>query len=155
MGIPTETSRFYETLNFDIELNQHDAQMYISWANTQISFTIETSTNAIIYKLIQEELLIGENKVADNYAGAAAYLAYRGVALKSALKLAEKGKELDKDSEWISGIKIGIYESLKLYDDALEEIYQALELLKRKENRVNEISRMETEYVRIKKLRDN
>lgn len=153
--IPNETSRFYETLNFDMELNQHDAALYLSWANTQISFTIETTTNAIIYKLIQEELLTGKNKVADNYAGAAAYLAYRGIDLGDALKLAEKAKDLDKESEWFSSIKIGVYESLKLYDLALEEISQAIALLKRKEDRFNEINQMETEYLRVKELSGN
>ncbi len=48
--IPAESNRFYETLNFDIELNQHNSKMYISWANTQIHFDIETSTNQNIEK---------------------------------------------------------------------------------------------------------
>lgn len=151
--IPTESSRFYETLNFDIELIQHNAKMYISWANTQISFDIETSTNEYIEKLIREELLTGKNKVSDNYAGAADYLAYRGVDLTTALKLADKAKELDKNSEWIYGIKIGLYKSLKLYDNAIDEISQLLLILKRnKEERSVEIQTMESEYERIKML---
>lgn len=152
--IPTESSRFYETLNFDIELNQHNAKIYISWANTQINFDIETSTNEDIEKLIREELLTGKNKLSDNYAGAAAYLAYRGIDLAIALKLADKAKELDENSEWIHGIKVGIYESLKLYNNALEEISQLLIILKRnKEDRSAEIRKMESEYERISKLK--
>lgn len=150
---PSKSSRFYETLNFDIELNQHNAKVYISWANTQISFDIETSTNGYIEKLIREELLTGKNKVSDNYAGASAYLAYRGIDLAIALKLADKAKELDKNSEWIYGIKIGIYESLKLYDNAMEEISQLLLILKRNtEDRSAEIQKMESEYELIKML---
>jgi hypothetical protein len=152
--IPTESSRFYETLNFDIQLNQHDAKIYLSWANTQINFDIETSTNDDIEKLIREELLTGKNKVSDNYAGASGYLAYRGIDLAIALKLADKAKELDKNSEWIHGIKVGIYESLKLYNNALEEISQLLIILKRnKDDRSAEIQKMESEYERINKLK--
>ena len=152
--IPTESNRFYETLNFDIELNQHNAKMYISWANTQINFDIATSTNENIEKIIKEELLTGKNKISDNYAGASGYLAYRGIDLANALKLADKAKELDKNSEWIYGIKIGIYESLKLYDNATEEINQLLTILKRnKEDRSSEIQNMESEYERLNKLK--
>lgn len=152
--IPSESSRFYETLTIDIQLSEHNAKMYISWANTQISFDIETSTNENIEKLIREELLTGKNKVSDNYAEAAAYLAFRGKDLTSALKLADKAKEFDPNSEWIYGIKIDIYESLKLYDNALEEINQLLTILKRnKEDRRTEIQKMESEYERINKLK--
>lgn len=152
--IPSESSRFYETLTIDIQLSEHNAKMYISWANTQISFDIETSTNENIEKLIREELLTGKNKVSDNYAEAAAYLAFRGKDLTNALKLADKAKELDPNSEWIYGIKIDIYESLKLYDNALEEISQLLTLLKRnKEDRRTEIQKMESEYERINNLK--
>lgn len=152
--IPNESSRFYETLNFDIELIQHNAKLYLSWANTQISFDIETSTNENIEKLIREELLTGKNTVSDNYAEAASYLAFRGVDLVNALKLADKAKELDKNSEWVYGVKIDIYESLKLYDNAMEEISQLLIILKRsKEDRSAEIQKMEYEYERINKLK--
>lgn len=152
--IPSESNRFYETLTVDIQLSEHNAKMYISWANTQISFDIETSTNENIEKLIREELLTGKNKVSDNYAEAAAYLAFRGKDLTNALKLADKAKELDQNSEWIHGIKIEIYESLKLYDNALEEISQLLTILKRnKEDRRAEIHKMESEYERINKLK--
>lgn len=152
--ISSASSRFYETLTIDIELNEHNAKMYISWANTQISFDIETSTNGTIEKLIREELLTEKNNVSDNYAGAAAYLAFRGIDLASALKLADKAKELDKNNEWVYGIKIGIYENLKLYDNALEEISQLITILKsNKEDRKAEIQKMEYEYERISKLK--
>ena len=152
--VPMESNRFYETLNFDIELNQHNAKMYISWANTQISFDIETSTNEIINKLIWEELLTGKNQVSDNYAGAAAYLAYRGVDLSIALKLADKAIDMDKNIIWVRFVKKDIYESLKLYDDALKEIDHATVILQKdKEKNKNEISRLESDYERISKLK--
>ncbi len=153
--IPEVSNRFYETLNFDMELNQHNAKMYISWTNIQVSFDIKTSTNTEIEKLIKEELLTEKNKLFDNYAGAAAYLSFRGVYLAQALILADKAKELDNDSEWVSRIKIEIYEILKLYDDAFDEVNKALNILKRKKDRANEISEMESKYKQIKKLKEN
>ena len=151
--LPTETERYYETLNFDIQLNQHNAKMYISWANTQINFDILTSTNEKIQKLISEELLTGNNKVSDIYAGAASYLAFREIDYTNALKLAEKAIELDKNNEWVYGIKIEIYEKLKLYDNAITEINRALEILgKNKENRIEEIKKLESDYKRLNKL---
>tara|TARA_R110002167_G_scaffold128570_4_gene310910 strand:+ start:962 stop:1825 length:864 start_codon:yes stop_codon:yes gene_type:complete len=153
--VPTETNRYYETLNFDIQLHQHNAKMFISWANTQINFDIETSTNAKIEKLIQEELLTYKNQVSNIYAGAASYLVFREIDYANALKLAEKAKQLDKNNEWVYGIKIGIYEKLKLFDDAISEIKQALEILnKNKENRKEEIEKLESDFIRLNKLRE-
>ncbi|EAR00995.1 DUF2911 domain-containing protein [Maribacter sp. HTCC2170] len=153
--VPVETNRYYETLNFDIQLNQHNATIYISWANTQIKFDIETSTNEKMEKLIREELLTGLNQVSDTYAGAASYLAFREMDYKNALKLAEKAIELDKNNEWVYVIKIEIYERLKLYDNAITEINRILEILnKNKENRKKEIKKMESEYKRLTKLRE-
>ena len=153
--VPTETSRYYETLNFDISLNKNNAKMYVSWANTQINFDIETSTHEKIEKLIREELLTDKNQESDKYAGAASYLAFMEIDYTIALKLAERAKQLDKNNEWVYGIKIGIYEKLKLYDNAIAEINQALEILKKnKENRTEEIKKMESDYIRFNKLRE-
>ena len=154
-AVPTETNRYYETLNFDIELNQHNAIMYVSWANTQIEFNIETSTNDEMEKLIREELITGINQVSNTYAGAASYLTFREMDYETALKLAEKAIELDKNNEWVYGIKIEIYERLKLYDNAITEINRELEILnKNKENRTEEIKKLESEYKRLTKLRE-
>ena len=151
--MPVESNRYYETLNFDIELNDHNATMFISWANTQIKFDIETSTNEKMEKLIREELLTGINQVSNTYAGAASYLVFREMEYENALKLAEKAIELDKNNEWVYGIKIEIYVKLKLYDNAITELNRELEILnKNKENRTEEIKKLELEYKRLIKL---
>ncbi|MBD0777307.1 DUF2911 domain-containing protein [Maribacter sp. ANRC-HE7] len=154
-AVPVETNRYYETLNFDIELNQHNAKMYVSWANTQIKFNIATSTNYKMEKLIREELMTGINQVSNTYAGAASYLTFREMDYETALKLAEKAIELDKNNEWGYGIKIEIYERLKLYENAITEINRELEILnKNKENRSEEIKKLESEYKRLSKLQE-
>jgi hypothetical protein len=153
--IPTETDRFYETFNFDIEIFRHNARMYISWANTQISFEIETSANTEMDKLIREELLTNKNQIAYNYAAASSYLFYLGKDLSTALKLADKAIEMDKEMVWIRNVKIGIYESLHLYANALEEINQYLIILQKdKEKHKNEIRQLELDHERINKLRE-
>jgi len=153
-AVSVESNRYYETLNFDIELNQHNAKMYVSWANTQIKFDIETSTNEKMEKLIREELLTGINQVSNTYAGAASYLVFREMDYENALKLAEKVIELDENNEWVYGIEIDIYERLKLYDNAITEINRELEILnKNKENRTEEIKKLESKYERFIKLR--
>lgn len=148
--LPKETNRYYETLNFDIELIQHNAKIYVSWANTQINFHIKTSTNEKMEKLIREELLTGKNQASNMYAGAASYLTFREMDYENALKLAEKAIELDENNEWVYGIKIEIYERLKLYDNAITEINRELEILnKNKENHTEEIKKLESEYKRL------
>ena len=105
-------------------------------------------------KLIREELLTGINQVSNTYAGAASYLVFREMEYENALKLAEKAIELDKNNEWVYGIKIEIYEKLKLYDNAITELSRELEILnKNKENRTEEIKKLELEYKRLIKLR--
>jgi tetratricopeptide (TPR) repeat protein len=153
--IPTESRRYYETLNIDIELIQHNAKVYISWENTLVSFDIETSTNVQITKLINEELLTGKNQLSDSYAGAASYLFFRGIDLAVALDLADRAIELDENSEWPRYLKIRIYEKLKLYDSAIEEIDKTMLVLKRIESeRKNEIRQLKLDYERISKLRE-
>ena len=153
-AVPVESNRYYETLNFDIELNQHNAEMYISWANTQIKFNIETSTNEKMEKLIREELLTGINQVSRTYAGAASYLVFREMDYENALKLAEKAIELEENNVWVYGIKADIYERLKLYESAIFEITRELEILnKNKENYKEEIKKLESKYERLTKPR--
>jgi len=151
--IPTETDRFYETLNFDIEISHHNAKIHISWANTQISFEIETSTNTQINKLIQEELLTNKNQIAYNYGAASSYLFYLNKDLSTALRLADTAIAMDKEMAWVRNVKIDIYENLHLYTNALEEVNQYLIILQKdKEKYKNEILELKMDYTRINKL---
>lgn len=147
-----EPSRFYETLTFDIELINNNSKMYISWANIQLYFDIETSTDEEIEKLIEEKLLTGLHQNSDIYAGAAEFLIYQSKDFVLALQLAEKAIELDKQNEWARNLKIRIYEKLKLYDNALVEINKAVTMLKKKGDRTREISQLETDFERIQSL---
>lgn len=147
-----ESPRFYETLTFDIELINNNSKLYISWANIQLHFDIETSTNEEIEKLIEEKLLAGLHKDSDIYAGAVEFLIYQSKDFALALQLAEKAIELDEQNEWARNLKIRIYEKLKLYDNAMEEINKTVDMLKEKGNRAREINQLEADYKRIMSL---
>jgi tetratricopeptide (TPR) repeat protein len=128
--IPQTTHRYYETLNFDIELIPNNARIYLSWENTQLSFEVETTTDESIEILIEKELLTGKERNSDIYAGAAEYYLYQGVNLFEAIALANKALEMDKNNAWARDLKVRIYKRLKLYDKALLEMEKALDEVK-------------------------
>jgi len=71
---PKKSDRFYETLTIDIDLVPNNAKMYVSWADVQIDFEIETYSDQKALEYINEKLLTGNNKVLDSYAAGASYL---------------------------------------------------------------------------------
>ena len=154
-AVPYESNRFYETLNFEIEILPNDARIFISWANVQVNFDVETTTDSEIEMLIRTQLLTKKNKDSRIYAGAAEYLLYQGNNYSDALKLADYAIELDKNG-WARGLKIKIYEKLKLYDDALQEINEYIQnapSMNYDEKQMENILReLKSDYERISKL---
>lgn len=155
--LPNASNRFYETLNIDIEIIPNDARVFISWANIQVNFLIETGVDKEVESLIQNELEIGKTKDSDIYAGASEYLFYQGADLLNAIKLAEMAIELDENNGWARQLKIRIYEKLKLYDNALNEINIFMKHTQEREyeneaQRENTIKSLKSDYDRINKL---
>ncbi|MET2985142.1 DUF2911 domain-containing protein [Aureibaculum conchae] len=120
--IPNESDRFYEALNFDIEILPNDAKIFFSWANIQFSFDVKTTTDSEIEELIETDLLTKKSKDSRIYAGASEYLLFQDRNFSDALKLAGFAIELDKNNGWARSLRIKIYEKLKLYDEALAEV---------------------------------
>lgn len=127
---PKKSSRFYEALTIDIDIIPNNAQLYISWANVQIDFPIETTTDAEILPSIKALLVNNSEKNPDVYAGAADYLLFQGVNLLDALKLADKAIALDKDS-WANRLKVDLYEKLQLYEEALQALQKCINYTKK------------------------
>ncbi|MGB5189398.1 DUF2911 domain-containing protein [Robiginitalea sp.] len=156
---PRSTERFYETLNFDIEILPNDARIFLSWANIQIGFDVETTTDEALEKWISEELLTQKNKDSDIYAGAAEYWLYRGENLNDALKLADIAIELDTNNGWARSLKIKLYEQQKRYEDAIAEIQKSLQNVESREfedqrEKENELQQLRSELERIRKLKE-
>lgn len=159
VSIPKTTNRFYETLNFDIDIIPNNAQIFISWANTQISFDVKTSTDDDLNDFISKELLTKKNKDSNIYAGATEYLFFKGENFANALKLADIAIELDANNGWARSLKVKIYETLKMYDNALNELNSAVENInsrdyKNKTEKENELNQLKKDLERITKLKE-
>ena len=157
VAIPMHSDRFYETLNFDIEILPNNAAIYISWANTQVRFGVETTTDRRIKKLIEEELLTKKKQNSDIYAGAAEYLLFQGNNLMDAIALTETAIEINKDNGWARSLKIKIYEKMKRYDKALTAIHDYKKYAQSKTwdsevEKENTLDYLENAYKRISKL---
>jgi tetratricopeptide (TPR) repeat protein len=157
--IPVESNRFYETLNFDIEILPNNAKIYLSWANVQVSIDVETTTDSDIQKLIEGELLTEKNKDSDIYAGAAEYLFFQGTNLMDAITLANTAIELNEHNGWARSLKIKIYEKMNSFDMALAEIENYTKYARsRKWNdemeKKNTLNFLKKEYLRINSLKE-
>jgi hypothetical protein len=143
---PRKSERYFEALSIDIDLQQSNAKLYISWANIQIDFDIITTTATDAMKYIEEQLLTGVNKKPDDYYEAAQYLLFERTHLMEALKLAENAIKLNKNNGAARRVKIEIYEYLGLYKEALNEINEALEMEKNKRYEKEEDRALEVKY---------
>ena len=156
--IPTPAGRYFETLTFDIDLLPNNARIYLSWTNVQVSFLVETGTDQMIEAFIQTELMTGENSHSDLYAGASEYFFYQGKNFGDAIELTEKALALDPQNGWARSLKIRLFERLKLWDQALEEIDKTIRRLQSQahsgEEEVNqEIKQLKSDYQRILQLK--
>ncbi len=120
--VSTPAGRFYETLSLEIDLVPNDARIYLSWADTQISFDLETFTDEEMDQYIQKELLTKEENESDSYAAAAEYLLYQDGSSQLALKLTQFAIDIDKGNQWARSLRIKFFEKEKRYLDALEEV---------------------------------
>ncbi|XOV91882.1 MAG: DUF2911 domain-containing protein [Bacteroidota bacterium] len=118
---PQNTARFYESLTIDLDVIPNDAMVYISWANTQISFSINTTIDEYIMQAVQDSLINGASDDPNQYALAAEYMILQNTHLYDGLILAEKAVALDPNS-WARLLKIQILEKLERYDEALTEV---------------------------------
>jgi len=125
---PTTTSRHYEALTFDLDLEGENARLYISWTDTQLSFPITTSTEAETMAYI-DGLFTRPLSDTLNYTFAAEYLFFGRKDLQKALKLTELGLQTDKGG-WVYRLRMEIFEYLGHKDKALEEVREAVKFRK-------------------------
>ena len=112
------SSRFYESLNIDIDVVPNNANIYISWGNTEISFKVDTEIDKFSNEFIEQNLLTDKSKDSDEYARAAEYYYYLNKKLDKALLLIDKALA-KKGEAWYYRQKIDILEKQKKYKEAI------------------------------------
>lgn len=113
-----QSTRFYESFTFDIDVVPNNAKIYMSWGNTQISFKVDTEIDRLSNKFIAENLLTDKSNNADEYATAAEYYYYRNENLDQAIWLINKAIA-KKGEAWYYRQKIDILEKQKKYQEAI------------------------------------
>jgi len=113
------TSRYYETLTFDIDVIPNNARISLSWENISLHFDLKTSTDEKVIKYITEELMTDQVKDPDEYSMAAGYFIFRGENLHDALVLVDKSIALGGEG-WAYRLKMELLENFMRYPEALE-----------------------------------
>lgn len=116
---PEPANRYYESLTMDIDVIPNNAVVYIAWEKTQISFPVETETDKMADAFIQQNLLTGMSKDADEYAAASEYYFYMDKELDRALMLMDRAIAIRKDA-WYYRQKLDILEKQMKYQEAID-----------------------------------
>lgn len=147
------SERHYETVTIDIDVIPNNAQLFISWANTQVSFEVQTSTDEDALEYIAEQLMTDKIKDPNEYASAAEHLQFHDINLSDAIILADKSIAI-KWSGWASRLKMELYEKLENYDKAIAAAAEAISYEKQQPKRQyydpeEEIKRWEAQIERL------
>ena len=121
--------RYYESFTVAIDLINTNAELHISWENTNISFPIMTQTDKGLMKMVNEEFLSGKVNDSDALAMGAYYYHFLNMELKTALKLINRAIDLKKVS-WYYDVKIDILTNRKQYKQALKTLKTAMGYVK-------------------------
>lgn len=146
------SSRFYETLTIDLDLVPNNAEAYISWAKTQIHFTIETSTDKDLMAFIDNELLTQKIKNADDYPMAADYLFFHDKDLLKGVELSRIGLEMNTKSTFSAARQVDILEKLGYLDKAIVAIDQLILATERRDYDEEKYRKRDIEQIRQRKL---
>jgi hypothetical protein len=120
------TTRRYESLTFDIDVVPNNAVVYLSWANTQVSFGVETGVDKASTDFINASLLTGKSTNAEEYAVAAEYLYYLDRDLDQGYTLVNQAITLKKDL-WYYRLKIDILEQQKKFSQGIAAADEAIQ----------------------------
>ncbi|MEM7371046.1 MAG: DUF2911 domain-containing protein [Bacteroidota bacterium] len=157
--VPSQRSvRFYESMTLDIDIVPNNAQIYFSWANTQISFPVQTSTDHIIQEYIEKELMTEKSADAAVYASAAAYLLVEDLDFFRASWLVNKSFELEK-MEFAYRIQMELMEEVGYMSKAKEAAETGLLFVQQKDfgsesDKQRTIQHWQNEINRLQKLLD-
>ena len=125
---PQPTARFYESFTIDVDVVPHNADIYLSWENTEIKFALKTGTDAKVDRFVQETLITGQSQNPNLYATAADYYFFENIELETALVLIDEA--IKKGVEpWHYRLKADILEKLKRNKEAIEVARTAINFI--------------------------
>ena len=88
-----KSSRFYETFTIDIDVIPNNARIYLSWAETTVSFDVQTSTDKKVAEFVKDSLLTGLHPRWQEYSVAGEFYLYQNLDLNYSLILTVLGIE--------------------------------------------------------------
>lgn len=129
-AVPVNTNRFYESLTFDIDVVPNDARIFISWLNTQVYFGVNTGTDEVITRYINDKVISMESKNADDYEAAFNYYLWHNNDPGQIMKFVNKGISLRDDRIWYYW-KIEELMRQRKFDEATEAARAAIRVIQR------------------------
>ena len=129
---PSKLANTVESLTIDFgTFTEAGAKMNLSWANTSVSFDIETNTNAMVEKQIKELLIDGPN--AGTYYSAARYYLDNDKDIAQALVWIDKAIEKKPEAFWYTHQKAKMQGKLGMKKEAIATAKKSLEMAKKNE----------------------
>jgi tetratricopeptide (TPR) repeat protein len=122
-----KTERFYESFTVELDIVNNDAELYISWENTQVHFPILTGSNAQTLKDIDTYLAANPTD-ADNLSYAAYYLSMNKLEPQRLLGYVEKALSIE-ENWWYYELKMNLLADAGRYDEARKTYQAAIEFL--------------------------
>lgn len=125
----TQSGRFYEALSLDFDVDQHNARLYISWTDVQVSLLIETATQTESMASI-DSLLAGP-LLADDlpYMRAANYLSFNQLEPQKTITLIKQMIQI-KEREYFYRMLVKAYRQAEQPELALTAIDRGLETMR-------------------------
>lgn len=119
------TTRHYESFTIDIDVVPNNGMVYLSWANTQVSFLVDTGVDAASMDFIKASLLTKKSTNHEDYASAAEYLYYLDRDFDTGEALVSQALVLKK-SLWYYRMKIDILERQKKFSQGTSVADEAI-----------------------------
>jgi tetratricopeptide (TPR) repeat protein len=130
LDVPSKkTERFYESFTIEMDVVNNDAEVYISWENTQVHFTILTGNNVQALKDI-ETYLSANPADSDNLSYAAYYLDMNNQEPQRLLEYVDRALKIKEDG-WYYELKMNLLAKAKRFDEARNVCQTAIEYLDR------------------------
>jgi hypothetical protein len=129
-AVPAQaTSYFYESLTFCIDIVKNNAEIVLSWENTQVHFPITTTNNEDALKTI-EEFLKAEPTNVDYLSNAAYYLDVNNQAPDLVLKYANRALEIQEEW-WYYELKMSTLVKMNRIDEARKTHQKAIDFIRK------------------------